>query len=183
MNQLTNIKTGIDASYQTNKEAKRTLENQGFTLDEQLSGQRAKVFLDGTGKPVVSFRGTNNRHDVITDAMIFAGLGKYTKRVKHSKKVIKDVENKYGKGPQAIGHSLGGYLAENSGAQNIITYNKLALPYTQSKNPFQTDIRTNKDIASILTRKNKNNVTLKSKSWNPFVSHSTKSLKKKNINS
>ena len=181
MNQLPSLKAGLDASYQTNEKAKKTLSDQGFVMDEQLSGKRAKVFLDGKGKPVVSFTGTHNRHDVITDAMIMAGLGKFTKRLKHSKKVIKDVKNKYGQGPQAIGHSLGGYLAENSGAKDVVTYNKLALPFTQRKNPFQTDIRTNKDLVSVLTKSKRNNVTLNSKSWDPFVSHSTKSLKKKNI--
>ena len=106
-------------------------------------------------------------------------IGKYTKRVKHSKKVVNDVKNKYGEGPQAIGHSLGGYLAENSGAKNVVTYNKLALPF-QSKNPFQTDIRTSNDMASVFSNRKNKNITLKSKSWNPFVAHSTKSLKNKN---
>jgi hypothetical protein len=179
MNQLPNIKAGIDASYKTNEQAKQILADQGFVMDDQLSGKRAKVFLDGEGKPVVSFTGTHNRHDVLTDAMIMAGLGKYTKRVKHSKKVVKDVKNKYGEGPQAIGHSLGGYLAENSGAKNVVTYNKLALPF-QSKNPFQTDIRTSNDMASVFSNRKNKNITLKSKSWNPFVAHSTKSLKNKN---
>jgi hypothetical protein len=178
MNQL---KAGLDASYQTNAEAKKTLSKQGFKMDEELSGKRAKVFVNGEGKPIVSFTGTHNRHDVITDAMVMAGLGKFTKRLKHSKKVIRDVKNKYGTGPQAIGHSLGGYLAENSGAKDVVTYNKLALPFTQQKNKRQTDIRTNKDLVSVLTKSKRNNVTLNSKSWNPFVSHSTKSLKKKNI--
>lgn len=183
MNQLINIKTGLDASYQDNDTAKKTLSKQGLKLDEQLSGKRAKVFVNAEGKPTVSFRGTNNKRDIITDALIMGGLGKYTNRVKHSKKVIKEVENKYNQPSGAIGHSLGGYLAENSGAKgNITTYNKLATGMNK-KNKKQTDIRTNKDIASILTRKSRNNVELRSKSNNPFISHSTKSLKNKNIKS
>ena len=181
MNKLLNVKTGLDASYQDNNQAKRTLAKQGFTLDEQLSGQRAKVFVDPSGKPVVSYRGTSNKKDVITDALIMAGLGKHTKRVKHSKKVMREVEKKYNQPAGAIGHSLGGYLAENSGAKGkIVTYNKAATG-RKIKNKNQTDIKTNKDLVSILTRKKKNNVTLKSKSWNPFTAHSTKSLKDKNV--
>jgi hypothetical protein len=182
MNSLNDIKAGINASYKKNDEAKQILAEQGFSLDDQLSGQRAKVFLNPEGKPVVAFRGTKNKHDMVTDALIMAGLGKYTKRVKHSKKVMKEVEAKYNKPATAIGHSLGSYLAENSGNHGkIITYNKLALPYTQPNNKNQVDIRTSNDLASIMTRPRKGNITLKSKSWNPFTSHSTKSLKDKNV--
>jgi hypothetical protein len=181
MNKLLNIKTGIDASYKDNETAKRMLSKQGFSLDEQLSGQRAKVFVDGIGKPHVVFRGTSNKHDMITDALIARGWGNKTNRVKHSKKVMKEVETKYNQPGNAIGHSLGGYLAQNSGAKGkITTYNK-ASTGVRNNNPNQTDIRTDKDIISILTRKDKNNVTLKSKSWNPFVAHSTRSLKDKNV--
>jgi hypothetical protein len=181
MNNLINIKTGLDASYKDNKTAGSMLSKQGFSLDDQLSGQRAKVFVDGEGKPVVSFRGTSNKKDMVTDALIMAGLGKYTNRVKHSKKVIKEVEAKYKQPSAAIGHSLGGYLAENSGAKGkIVTYNKGATGQNKY-NKNQIDIRTNKDLASILTKKNRNNVTLNSKSNNPFVAHSTKSLKDKNV--
>jgi predicted alpha/beta-fold hydrolase len=157
------------------------LADQGFSLDDQLSGQRAKVFLNPEGTPVVAFRGTKNKHDMVTDALIMAGLGKYTKRVKHSKKVMKEVEAKYNKPATAIGHSLGGYLAENSGNHGkVITYNKAATGQNKH-NKNQIDIRTDKDLISMLTRPKRNNITLKSKSWNPFTSHSTKSLKDKNV--
>ena len=180
MNKLADIKTGIDASYKNNETAKNMLSKQGFSLDEQLSGQRAKVFTNPKGEPVVAFRGTANKKDMVTDALIMAGLGKYTKRVKHSKKVIKQVEDKYKQKVGAIGHSLGGYLAENSNAKGkIVTYNKAATGQNKY-NKNQTDIRTKKDLVSILTKKKGNNITLKSKSWNPFVAHSTKSLKDKN---
>ena len=182
MNKLVNIKTGLDASYKDNETAKSMLSKQGFSLDEQLSGKRAKVFLDAKGQPTVSFRGTKTKKDMVTDALIMAGLGKYTKRVKHSKKVIKEVEAKYKQPSGAIGHSLGGYLAENSGAKGkIVTYNKAATGRNKH-NKNQTDIRTNKDLVSILTKKKGNNVTLGSKSWNPLTAHSTKSLKDRNVN-
>ena len=178
MNKLADIKTGIDASYKNNETAKNMLSKQGFSLDEQLSGQRAKVFTNPKGEPVVAFRGTANKKDMVSDALIMAGLGKYTKRVKHSKKVIKQVEDKYKQKTGAIGHSLGSYLAQNSNAKGkIVTYNGLKV---NNNNKNQTNIRTNKDLVSILTKKKGNNITLKSKSWNPFVAHSTKSLKDKN---
>jgi hypothetical protein len=45
MNSLHDVKVGIDASYKKNDEAKQILANQGFSLDNQLSGQRANFFL------------------------------------------------------------------------------------------------------------------------------------------
>mgnify|MGYP003640566415 CR=1 FL=1 len=179
MSKIDKLKSGIQASYQTNNDAKETLKKQGFKLDESLSGQRAKVYTNEQGKPHIAFRGTNNKSDVVTDIKSFLGIK--NKRLEHSKKVAKDVEKKYGRPATAIGHSLGGFLAENSGVHGeVVTYNKLATGRTK-KNDKQTDIRTKNDLASILTQKKKKNVTLKSKSVNPLVSHSTKSLKQKNI--
>jgi len=54
------------------------------------------------------------------------------------------------------------------------------MPHTQKKNKKQIDIRTSNDLASLLSRGNKQ-ITLKSKSYNPLVAHSTKSLKARNV--
>jgi len=180
-NQLIDTKKLLDASYMDNDKAKQHLTERNFKLDEELSGKRGKVFLDGEGKANVVFTGTKNKHDVINDISIMMGFKDRSKRLKHSKKLIQDVKNKYGGNGTVLGHSYGGYLAEkaNKGGK-VITYNKLAMPHTQKKNKKQIDIRTSNDLASLLSRGNKT-ITLKSKSYNPLVAHSTKSLNTRNV--
>lgn len=174
------LKAGLDSSYQSNDKAEKTLKKQGLTLDKSLSGERAKVYTDADGKPHISYRGTENKNDVLTDVKAFLGMNN-NKRIRHSKKVAREVESKYGTPATAVGHSLGGFLAEKSGVHGeIITYNKLATGRSK-KNDKQIDIRDQKDLASVLTQNRKSNITLQSKSKNPLVIHSTKGLKTSNI--
>ena len=84
------------------------------------------------------------------------------------------LENKYGRVADAVGHSLGGRLIENSGSHgNVITYNK-AIGLGDIGKTFknnQVDIRTNNDVVSGLTNLQTHNVeTVKQKvhSLNPF---------------
>jgi hypothetical protein len=113
---------------------------------------------------------------MMTDLAIPLGLGKKTKRVKHSKMVAKQVAEKYGQPVDAIGHSLGGYLAENSGVKgNIVTFNKASVG-AQHHNAHQIDIRTKRDVVSMLTPKNPRNVTIRSKSASPLTEHSAATL-------
>lgn len=170
----------LSASYQKNNEAEKTLSKQGYKLDKQLSGNRSKVFVDSNGKAHVVHRGTQNLGDVWTDAMITAGLGKYTKRVKHSKKVYKQAQDKYKqKDVNTYGHSLGGYLAENSGNKTgkVTTFNKAAsLSGKRVKNKNQHDIRTHNDVVSMFTKKHKGQTQLRG-NRNILKSHSVDSLK------
>ena len=86
------------------------------------------------------------------------------------------MEEKYGQSANAVGHSLGEYLAENSGAHgNIATFNKASVG-TKRKNSQQVDIRTKRDLVSIFTPKRKSNITIGSKSKNPLKEHTTDSL-------
>ena len=156
------LKRVLKASYEPNKKAKKTLAKSGFELDKKLSGQRAKVFTDRVGRGNVSFRGTNNLHDVATDLSIGVGLLPITKRFKHTKKVMRQAQQKYGD-VNTMSHSLGGILSERSGARgNIITYNKASLGDKSSKRKKgrQTDIRTKGDIVSVLTPAHSSNITL-----------------------
>ena len=187
MENMNELKAGLRASYKPNPEAADILSEMGYSLDFQLSGQRAKVFTDSNGKPYISFRGTQNMHDVGTDAKAYLGLGlgERSKRVAHTKQVVQQVRDKYGVEPTVIGHSLGGWLAEQSGGKgDVVTYNKMATGRSVG-NKKQTDVRTTNDVASAITmlvkpRKNKT-ISIKNKSWNPLVSHGTKALKMKNM--
>lgn len=170
------LKRGLKASYQSNDKAEKELLKSGYTLDKDLSGKRAKVYVDKNGQPTVAFRGTQNFHDVITDFAIPLGLAQKTKRMQHSKALVKKVEDKYQQPTNAVGHSLGGYLGEHSGARGkIVTFNKASVG-GKNKNPNQIDIRTKRDVISFLTPKNKSNIVIKSKSKSALTEHNTDTL-------
>ncbi len=174
------FKRGLSASYMKNDKAEKELQKSGYKLDKELSGERAKVYTDANGQPTIAYRGTQNFHDVMTDFAIPLGLAQHTKRVAHSKTLAKKVEEKYGQPANAVGHSLGGYLAENSGAHgNIATFNKASVG-SKNKNSKQVDVRTKRDLVSMFTPKKKSNITIASRSQNPLTEHTTDSLGRAN---
>lgn len=170
------LKRGLSASYMKNNQAEEELKKSGLTLDKDLSGKRAKVYTDVNGQPTIAYRGTQNFHDVLTDFAIPLGLAQHTKRMAHSKTLAKKVEEKYGQSANAVGHSLGGYLAENSGAHgNIATFNKASVG-AKNKNNKQVDIRTKRDLVSLFTPKKKSNITIPSRAKSLLTEHTTDSL-------
>ena len=172
------LKRILKSSYESNKKAKKTLAKSGFKLDKKLSGQRAKVFTNKkTGQGNVVYRGTSNIHDVGTDLTLPTGLMPVTKRMKHTKKVARKAEAKYGD-VNAFGHSLAGLLAERSGVGGkIVTYNKATLGAKNRKKGRQTDIRTSGDVVSVLTPNDKTNITIDSKKDNFLKAHKLGHLK------
>lgn len=166
---------------------KKTLDDVGdYVIDKELSGQRVKVYHNpNTGKTIVSHRGTNSIQDVGTDIAMALGYKK-GKRFTHSKNIQNQVKAKYGSDNiTTLGHSLGGTLAETvgnkSGNNEVITFNKGALPGDIGKKmkKNQTDIKTTKDPVSILKKfqRGKKAVKIKSKTWNPLKEHSVSNLK------
>ena len=148
------LKSGLSASYLKNDKAEQELKKSGYTLDKELSGKRAKVYTDINGQPTIAYRGTQNWHDVITDFAIPLGLAQHTKRMAHSKTLAKKVEEKYGQSANAVGHSLGGYLAENSGAHgNIATFNKASVGSKKMKNNKKKLLNLKKWLLKIIHQK------------------------------
>ena len=177
MNDRKLIRPILDASYQPKKLAAKTLAKSGYTLDKKLSTNESKVFIDSAGNPNIAFRGSKTVKDFLfSDPLLAIGASKFDPRVKEAKALTKQVEKKYSKPADVFGHSLGGFLAEKSGAKgNITTFNKGVgigdIGRTVSKN--QTDIRTNNDIVSALSltqKYNGNKETIKG-SLNPIASH------------
>ena len=81
------LKTALSSTYRNNNTAEKDLKGKGFTLDKELSGKRAKVFVDDkTGQAYVAHRGTNSIQDVFTDAGLLLGI-KDGKRLRHAKPV------------------------------------------------------------------------------------------------
>ena len=138
-------------SYQPQKIAKANLAKKGYGYDDQLSTMNTKVFVKD-GKPVVVHRGTTTLKDVVDDGLLALGLEKYGFRYKNAKRITEKAEKKYGQSADAIGHSLGGSLAERSGAHgNVLTFNKgvgLGDIFTKKNSARQLDVSTRGDLVS-----------------------------------
>ena len=148
------LKDLVKASYAPQKEASKILNN-NYTIDPELSKMNTKVFVDKrTNKPVILHRGTTTFKDVFDDGLLAVGLGKYSSRNKQAQRITKRVENKYNAPATAVGHSLGGWLAERSGNHDdILTYNKavgLGDIGTKKNSKRQFDARTSGDLVSQL---------------------------------
>jgi hypothetical protein len=150
-----NVRNLIEASYQKNRDAKQIGKRGGYKLDKQLSNREQKVFSDKDGNPYVTYTGTRKAGDWVTDGALAVGLLGTTKRLKDSKQLIRDVRDKYQNKPvTTMGHSLGGSLAEASGGDKVITLDKGVGLFGIGKkiNSNQTDIRTQSDPVSVLSR-------------------------------
>lgn len=85
----------------------------GYKIDAALSDQETRVFVKKIGnvrKVIISFRGTSNTQDIVTDIGIVKGerAGRFIKSMDQTKKVIA----KYGRANvEVTGHSLGGTIA------------------------------------------------------------------------
>ena len=182
MKDLKLIRPILDASYQPKKLAAKTLAKSGFTLDKKLSTNESKVFVDSMGNPNIAFRGSKTVKDfLISDPLLAIGASRFDPRFKEAKSLTKQVENKYGKPADVFAHSLGGAIAERSGASgNIYTFNKgVGIADIGKKIPKnQTDIRTKADLVSALSltqKYNGNQQTIKG-SLNPIKAHGVDQL-------
>ena len=148
------LKDILTASYQPQREAQQTLAKRGYKYDSDLSTMENKVFYNPeTNKPHIVYRGSTRVSDFAYEDPALA-IGFKTEKQKKAEKLAKDVEAKYGQSANAYGHSLGGYRAEKSGASgNVFTFNKGAGIFDIGKkiSDKQTDIRTEKDIVSLLS--------------------------------
>ena len=137
------IKQILKASYLPPQEAKNSLQDLGYVYDNELSTPESKIFLDKKGRPNIAFRGTQNIKDLATDLALGLGLAKYDNRFRDAQHLTQLVETKYNKPANIYGHSLGGSLAEQSGAHGkIITYNKGVCPFDIGKTIPKTRLIT-----------------------------------------
>jgi hypothetical protein len=138
----------LDASYE-----KFQREVDGYKLDKRFSSADTRVYSHKTKGPTVVHRGTNNASDWKDNALVAVGLGHLGQRHKKAKRITAMVEHAYRKPANAIGHSLGGRLAETSGANGqITTYNKAAGlgDLFKKTGSNQLDVRTARDAVSAL---------------------------------
>lgn len=165
----------LKASYQDQNQASNKLQKMGYTYDSALSTNDSKVFVDKNGNPNIAFRGTHKFRpkDVLSDLALLTGLDKYNPRFQESKHITKLVESKYGKPVNVFGDSLGGSLAEASGATgSIYTHNKgVGIGGLFKSIPRnQVDYRNTNDVISLgaLTQDHSHN-NLKQKQTNNGV--------------
>lgn len=157
-----------------------------FQLDKSLSGQRAQVYHNpATGEAVVVHRGSQGIHDWGNNLKYFLGFDlKNSNRGKFAAKVQKEAEAKYGaKNISTLGHSLGGKLASDVGADSkeIITLNRAVAGRDLFKNPIKENeysIRSQLDPVSVLLPKDSKTLTIPSTSLNPLTEHSTEVVKR-----
>jgi hypothetical protein len=156
-----------------------------YQVDPHLSGQRVQVYYDSTkNHAVVVHRGTKGVQDWGTDAsLLLTGYQKNNRRFAHAKNIQNQAEAKYGKqNISTLGSSLGAKIAEKVGkkTKEVITLNNPTIPLDLIKGKKlpknQTDIRTSLDPISILRpfqKASNKEITIPSKTLNPFREHST----------
>lgn len=177
------LKPILEASYQKSKDAKNTLERQGYKLDRDLSNKEAKTYVDAEGRPNIVVRGSKSASDfLISDPLIALGLGKYDPRKRRTDALIEKVKRKYGRDDIGLqGHSLGGALVSGADTKGqITTYNKGSglSSIGRAINPNQSDIRASGDLISYLSKFEKGGTKQEfGSSSNPLVAHSINALK------
>jgi hypothetical protein len=183
------LKDLLKASYTRNTPAKEIGKKYGYVLDEDLSNAEQKVYLDKNKNPKIVFTGTRKGSDYLTDAALTFGLAGLTPRFQNSSKLVDKVKQKYKNKPiTAIGHSLGGSLAESVAGKvdKVVTLDRgIGLFGIGRKNKSNvTDVRTSNDIFSVLrnTQSGGKKVVIKGTKGilNPLKSHDISQLDKIN---
>lgn len=170
-------------AYKQNKNIKPP---EGYYLDNNLSNDKSKVFVNPNKKEIIlSFRGTQDKHDMLTDiTAIGFGDKKHNKQFKNATNKLNKVHDLYPEYDSVVvGHSLGGSLSEYANknakhrATKVITYNKgSAIPdYFQKRASNQTDIRREGDPISVASKYQKGG-KYKEKRINGRDPHSIKNI-------
>ena len=147
----------MQASYQSPQQAAQTLSSIGYTIDPELSSDETKVAINQGGDPVVLHRGSKTARDwLVSDTSILAGAQAFADpRLKRAREITDAARDKYEREPGAVGHSLGGRLAQVTGARGpVVTYNAAAgLGDIGREVPSNVqNIRSPGDIVSLLSR-------------------------------
>jgi len=113
----------VKASYDDVDTAKLRLNDWGYDLDPRLSTPDTKVAVHReSGRPVVLHRGSTTAKDwLVSDALIAVGAAdELDPRHAKARAITKKARRKYKQPVAAVGHSLGGRLAERSGADGPV---------------------------------------------------------------
>jgi len=180
--QAEQIKEVIDNSY-----TDETKVPTGYTLDEELSDNRVKVYKDmNSDQVIVAHRGSKGWRDWLDNARYaYSGDIRGSSTYKDAKTRQQKAIDKYGaKNIISVGHSRAGKYVEELNKEQpvkeVITYNKAVAPQDmfQSNPENQTDIRTSTDVVSALSplQFSKNKIVTVPSSWNLLKAHGTNAL-------
>ena len=101
----------------------------GWIVDDELTTPESTVYHNPISKhSVIAFRGTAEKKDLRTDALLFLNIGGKSNRYKESNMLADRVISKYGKENTSLtGHSLSGDIASNVSKNkdlDAVTFNK-----------------------------------------------------------
>jgi hypothetical protein len=162
---------------------KKIGDHNNFKVDKDLSGKRVQVYHNPVNnQTIISHRGSEGIQDWITNARYGLFNDKSGSRFKHSAKISKLAQERYGNSDIIqIGHSLGSKLANTVAKpeQEILSYNGATTVYDRLSRPKKnvTHIRNQDDVVSALANENVINVKDKNQSkFNVLKNHSFSSL-------
>ena len=180
--QADQIKQVLENSYRDTDDAPS-----GYTLDKDLSDDRAKVYKDmNSGQVIISHRGSKGWRDWLDNARYaYSGDIKTSGTYQEAKKRQQKAIDKYGADNIiSVGHSRAGKYVEELNKEQpvkeVITYNKAVAPQNafQSNPDNQTDIRTSTDVVSALTplQSSRNKIVTIPSGWNLLQAHKPSAL-------
>ena len=180
----------LHESYKPANEAKKNIS--GYILDDDLSDINHKVYFnkdkDRDNRLLVTYRGSSNLGDFITDGHLAFGSLRNTKRYDESADVLRKAKSKYNEDKALVtGHSLGGSISKAVArpGDKVITYNSGNGLFGSNFNVKTNNIKNYRvygDAVSIMHNP-KTTKTLKNKNLikNFINSHNLENIKKSGL--
>jgi len=148
-----------------------------FQVDKELSTARSKVYVNPSGKVVISHQGSKGAKDwLINNPAILLGQYKNTKRYKDIEDVQKKANEKYGKSNiETVTHSQTGVASRLLAKKGLTAPNQSVTlnPAIIGRKPKELKVyRSSGDVVSAFTKLDPNDETIEAKSYNPITEHS-----------
>lgn len=167
----------VKGSYAKKKDVKPV---GNYQVDRELSTGKNKVYFDpDTNKAVVALSGTHgNTTDWMNNAHIVSGDFKKTKRYKDAERTQRKANAKYDmQNVTTVSHSKSGETARILAKKGLTDTSISLNPAILGKQHEGVQVvRSGADVVSALTPTQKGDVTIKTKTINPLIEHSTSVL-------
>jgi hypothetical protein len=168
----------VESSYKKKSDAQNV---DGYQLDKSLSTKRDKIYTNDQGKVIHTIAGTDSLKDWSNNLLIPFGLHTKSNRYKNSERIQKEANKKYNTKVDVVSHSQSGNIANNLQKRGLVGEDNVTLnPAILGSHKGVSVVRSSGDLVSSLTKKEKGDKTIKSKTWNPLTEHSTDILKRIN---
>jgi hypothetical protein len=152
-----------------------------FQIDKELSTNRSKVYVNPSGKVVVSHQGSKGVKDwVYNNPALLLGQYKKTDRYKDIKAVQKAVNKKYGiDNVETVSHSQTGQASRQLSKEGLTKsgQSQTLNPAIIGRKPKGLKVyKSSGDIVSALTKTGKRDEVIPATSLNPIIQHGTSIL-------